>query len=399
MIRITQVATKRGSSVVPTRVSPTRVVTLKAYNHYYLTPQKCYIFFQFYRLFSCSGLLRFSKKPDQVFTGKITKDHENKVSFTKDHDNKVSFTKDPLNWIKKLPALIWHGLVHTWLGFKMLWLNSRSSVAILFRKMTGQKIEYREQRLLTRTGSDLLKLIPFSFFIIVPFAEFLLPIALHLFPKLLPSTFETEEQKEKTLKDMQEIRMRISKEIKTLSKSLFDPSLNENMDFQEFMTKLQSDSDVSNEQLIKFAQNFKDKITMDNLKKSQIQVMCRYLHMPHSGPTQILKMQLQNRIVKIINEDEMLRGKLHEEELIELQQACLERGISSRGTRRTLEKHLEDWLNLSVNHKVPTILLILSWAFRKEKLDETTFDRVKEIEKEKEKENQQQNSQETENKK
>ena len=39
------------------------------------------------------------------------------------------------------------------------------------------------------------RLVPFSVFIIVPFMELLLPVALMLFPGMLPSTF-TEESKE-----------------------------------------------------------------------------------------------------------------------------------------------------------------------------------------------------------
>ena len=35
-----------------------------------------------------------------------------------------------------------------------------------------------------------MRLIPFSVFVVVPFMEFLLPVALKLFPNMLPSTFE-----------------------------------------------------------------------------------------------------------------------------------------------------------------------------------------------------------------
>ena len=44
-------------------------------------------------------------------------------------------------------------------------------------------------RQLVRTVSDLFRLVPFSVFIIVPFMELLLPVALKLFPGMLPSTF------------------------------------------------------------------------------------------------------------------------------------------------------------------------------------------------------------------
>ena len=48
---------------------------------------------------------------------------------------------------------------------------------------------------LVRTTGDLFRLLPFSIFIIIPFMELLLPVALKLFPGMLPSTFETANEK------------------------------------------------------------------------------------------------------------------------------------------------------------------------------------------------------------
>jgi LETM1 and EF-hand domain-containing protein 1 len=51
--------------------------------------------------------------------------------------------------------------------------------------------------------ADLLRLVPFLVFIIVPFMEFLLPVALKLFPNMLPSTFQEEDkEKEKRRKNL-----------------------------------------------------------------------------------------------------------------------------------------------------------------------------------------------------
>lgn len=36
----------------------------------------------------------------------------------------------------------------------------------------------------------MLRLIPFAVFVVVPFMELLIPVALKLFPDMLPSTFE-----------------------------------------------------------------------------------------------------------------------------------------------------------------------------------------------------------------
>ena len=47
---------------------------------------------------------------------------------------------------------------------------------------------------LVRTTADMFRLVPFAVFIIVPFMEFLLPVALKLFPNMLPSTFKEKDK-------------------------------------------------------------------------------------------------------------------------------------------------------------------------------------------------------------
>lgn len=46
-----------------------------------------------------------------------------------------------------------------------------------------------------RICADLFRLVPFLVFVVVPFMEFLLPVAVKLFPNMLPSTFETQSSK------------------------------------------------------------------------------------------------------------------------------------------------------------------------------------------------------------
>lgn len=48
----------------------------------------------------------------------------------------------------------------------------------------------RERKQLTRTTADVFRLVPFIIFLVVPFMEVLLPVALKVFPNMLPSTFE-----------------------------------------------------------------------------------------------------------------------------------------------------------------------------------------------------------------
>lgn len=45
------------------------------------------------------------------------------------------------------------------------------------------------------TVADLFRLVPFSVFIIVPFLEFTLPLFIKIFPGMLPTTFQTKDDK------------------------------------------------------------------------------------------------------------------------------------------------------------------------------------------------------------
>jgi LETM1 and EF-hand domain-containing protein 1 len=95
----------------------------------------------------------------------------------------------------RIKAVVKHEAAHYWNGSKLLAKEVRISGGLLSALLRGRKLTRREHRQLKRTTQDLLRLIPFSVFVIVPFMEFLLPVALKLFPNMLPSTF-TDKHKE-----------------------------------------------------------------------------------------------------------------------------------------------------------------------------------------------------------
>jgi LETM1 and EF-hand domain-containing protein 1 len=63
---------------------------------------------------------------------------------------------------------------------------------------------------LQRTVQDLARLVPFSVFIIVPFAELLLPFALKFFPNMLPSTYEGQKAKDAKTTNLRATRREVS---------------------------------------------------------------------------------------------------------------------------------------------------------------------------------------------
>jgi hypothetical protein len=91
--------------------------------------------------------------------------------------------KETWQWIKE-------GAQHYWVGSKLLWSEFKITWRIIGRVVEGHDMTRRERRQLIRTTGDMFRLVPFAIFVIVPFMEFLLPLALKVFPNMLPSTFE-----------------------------------------------------------------------------------------------------------------------------------------------------------------------------------------------------------------
>jgi LETM1 and EF-hand domain-containing protein 1 len=93
-------------------------------------------------------------------------------------------------WHKRAWAVVKKEAAHYWAGTKLLGHEIAISAKLQKKVLQGGSLTRRERRQLRRTTSDLLRLLPFSVFLIVPFMELLLPVALKLFPNMLPSTFE-----------------------------------------------------------------------------------------------------------------------------------------------------------------------------------------------------------------
>jgi LETM1 and EF-hand domain-containing protein 1, mitochondrial len=110
------------------------------------------------------------------------------------NDSKPSPPVPPTEPKAPLSTRIWakvkHEAAHYWHGSKLLATEVRISSRLQWKLLHGETLTRRERRQLKRTTQDLLRLIPFAVFVIVPFMEFLLPVALKLFPNMLPSTFE-----------------------------------------------------------------------------------------------------------------------------------------------------------------------------------------------------------------
>jgi LETM1 and EF-hand domain-containing protein 1, mitochondrial len=106
-------------------------------------------------------------------------------------DTSAPYTTDPkLPLAKRAWIVIKREAAHYWAGTRLLGKEIRISTKLVYKLLNGNVLTRRERRQLRRTTTDILRLIPFSVFVLVPFMEILLPVALKLFPNMLPSTFE-----------------------------------------------------------------------------------------------------------------------------------------------------------------------------------------------------------------
>lgn len=279
------------------------------------------------------------------------------------------------DWAKKLRH--WKDefkstLQHYWLGTKLLWVDVRISLRLLLKLASGKTLSRRERQQLTRTTADIFRLVPFAVFIIVPFMEFLLPVFLKLFPNMLPSTFQDKMKEQEALKKRLNARIEYAKflqeTVKEMAKEVQSSRSGEVKktaeDLDEFMSKVRSGALVSNEEILGFAKLFNDELTLDNISRPRLMTMCKYMGISTYGTDAYLRYMLRKRLQKIKIDDKMIQAEgiesLSEEEL---RQACRERGLLGLLAVDEMRKQLQDWLDLSLNHSVPSSLLILSRAF------------------------------------
>jgi hypothetical protein len=131
--------------------------------------------------------------------------------------------------------------VHYWDGTKLLGKEVRISFRLALKMAAGYELSRRESRQLKRTTQDLIRLVPFSVFVIVPFAELLLPVALKLFPNMLPSTYEGEKVKEAKRVALSQTRKDVSNFLRTTiqeSGLYLSQATQQSKEFSEFFTKV-----------------------------------------------------------------------------------------------------------------------------------------------------------------
>ena len=272
-----------------------------------------------------------------------------------------------------LTARIWAKVkeeaLHYWHGSKLLAKEVRISWRLLRRLMLGYSLTRREQRQLRRTFADLLRLIPFIPFIIIPAGELLLPVAIKIFPNMLPSTFESKFSVEEKRRGLIKVRLEMAKFLQETIKEgglQATDKVKTSEEFKEFFRKVRSTGESpSNEDIIKVAQLFEDDLTLDNLTRPQLVSVCRYMQINAFGTDNYLRYQIRHKLSRIRQDDIVISTEgVDNMSQSELVSACQNRGIqTSNLSEDRLREELQQWIDLHLRNKISGTLLVLSKAF------------------------------------
>ncbi|XP_068617331.1 mitochondrial proton/calcium exchanger protein-like [Battus philenor] len=270
---------------------------------------------------------------------------------------------------KSLKERIMDELRHYYHGFRLLFIEVRISMSLLFQILKGKSLTRREHRLLVTTIGDLFRMVPFIVFIVVPFLEFALPIFIKLFPNMLPSTFESRSQREAKLKQHLKVKLEMAKFFQETLDQMAPQASNRHSElakeFSSFFNKIRTSDDVAtSEEIMKFSKLFEDEITLDSLQRPHLVALCKVLNVSTIGTSAMLRFNLKMKLRSLAADDKMIAKEgVDSLNFNELQQACRARGMRAYGvSEERLRKELRNWLDLSLNEKVPPSLLLLSRA-------------------------------------
>ncbi|CAH1426506.1 unnamed protein product [Lactuca virosa] len=157
---------------------------------------------------------------------------------------------------------------HYWLGIKLLGADVRINSRMLLKLANEKGLSRKERQQLTRTTVDIFRLVPVAVFIIVPFMEFLLPLFLkEALEKKLNARIEYAKFLQDIFKEKaKEIQNSRSGEVKKTAE-----------DLDKFLSNARTGVVVSKEEVLGFAKLFNDELTLDNISRPRLVIMCKHI--------------------------------------------------------------------------------------------------------------------------
>jgi len=251
-------------------------------------------------------------------------------------------------------------------GSKLLGKNTKSAAYLLRGMANGQTLNRRERQLMVTTVADLIRMVPFVVILIVPFAEFALPVLLKVFPNMLPSTFTSESQKDLSRARKLQAKLKVIEVLQAASENLVLRGKLDSNDAHEslvsFMTKVSRGEEIKVEEVLKVSQIFNKEFSLDSLDKSQLVSLAKFFGIPSLGNAFILQESLKFKWNLIAKDDgHIMNDGIDALSPAELQEVAVSRGFSHSNPYQDQRQYVQEWITLSKKN-VPPYLLLLSRA-------------------------------------
>lgn len=251
-------------------------------------------------------------------------------------------------------------------GSKLLGRNTKTT-AMLFHGMTkGNTLTRREKTLMITTVADLIRMVPFIVILIIPFAEFALPVLLKLFPNMLPSTLTSDSQKEASRTKKLQAKLKVIEILQAASENL---ALRGKLDSGDnravlvnFMNKISRGEEIQVEEVLAISKVFHNEFSLESLDRPQLVSLAKFFGVPAIGTSFMLQETLRFRWNLVAKDDaHILRDGISEFSPAELEEMAVARGFSHSNPHQDQKQYIEEWISLS-QAKVPPYLLLLSRA-------------------------------------
>jgi len=251
-------------------------------------------------------------------------------------------------------------------GSKLLGQNTKTAALLLHSMTKGNILTRREKALMITTLADLIRMVPFIVILLIPFAEFALPVLLKVFPNMLPSTFTSASQKEISRAKKLQAKLKVLEILQAASENLV---LRGKLDSKEnreslvnFMAKVSRGEDIQVDEVLKISNIFRHEFSLESLDRQQLISLVKFFGLPALGTNFFLQESLKFRWNLLVKDDaHILKDGIDSLTPSELEEAALSRGFSHSNTHQDQRQYIQEWIVLS-QANVPPYLLLLSRA-------------------------------------
>lgn len=279
-----------------------------------------------------------------------------------------------VEWSKDIWGIGVNGFWWFITGCRLFRRNVRTSWALAKRVARGEQLSIRERQLMTKTTSDCLRIVPFSLFIIIPFAELLLPVALRFFPGLMPSTFFKSKYDDASLARRLQAKVQMAEfwqdvvmqRTQSIAKDENHVHADKAAELQAFQEKLLTGQKFPTvQEILRFNELFNAEMQISKMNTAQLQAMTKMLGLTPMTLPLHNQLQLRHHITSIRREDRDLLWEgvdgLTKDDLIE---ACHKRALRFHlVTESEMRAELTRWLEISRQPKISMQLLLWIQSF------------------------------------